>query len=427
MKNKVYHVASLFVLLFVLTSFGLGARAGAVSAPQSGFTVSPAQLSFSVSTDTPTQTQTLQVTNTYESNLQLTAELQSIDEAGARLVPNGPVQADLAQAVSVSSTQFTVAPHATYQLSVQVNNTAQLADGGHYASLVLTQQASAVGHASFQPAIAVSLFIIKNQNIRNNLQLTSQRISHTLFSLPTSVTLTFRNLGNTHVIPRASVGLYSYGSDNLLAKAVINSESLPIFPGKQADFSAKLDTYGHTFLPKRLQLRTVYRTDGSNIQLIKQQTFWYVPAIDLIVGIAIIGLLWLRRRAVVRSCTFLLRRHRKRPVKHQPHKAPSPKKATKTTNNSSLGRVVIATQRAVTEAASRTKVAKHLTAALFPAIIKSSAQQTQKRIAITYIDKPLEAATKPTKPAKKRSTQSVRKQSSKQKQKSATPKNKSKK
>lgn len=392
MKTKWIQAAVLAVTLLC----GVAASRTA-NAQAAGFTVAPAQLSFTVNPADRSQTSTVTITNTYDVTLQLTAELQAIDESGVRLVPAGPVDAVLASTVKLSATDITVPPHGSYPLRVSVTDGVQLADGGHYASLVLTQRPITGTASTFRSAVSVNVFIIKNQNIRTDLQLAGLSVKHTLFSLPSTVTATFKNLGNTHIVPRGSVSIYE--GQTLIGKAVLNTNSQLLLPGRQAEFMAPVEIYSRPLLPRQLRVQTMYRIEGSDVQLMHEQVFWHVPFIDVVVLIGVIGIIWWRRRQIGRllakTAGAIRAWIRKSNIFGRRKRASGTAKST----NRILGRTVIRTHRAATLQATHSRVSK----VLGPSAISNTKQiPVQQRIAVIMAEDttPALAVPKPPKTAK---------------------------
>lgn len=283
-SHKIVIVFAALVSLFGCIFAPLDARA-AKPTPAS-FTISPATLSLKVSADSPTQSATITITNQYTSDLHLSAELYGIDEGAVRIVPTGKPAAAVTSAVDLSATELTIPAHGYQTLMVTVTDSTELSDGGHYATLVLSEQSEKAVNSVFHSAASIALFIIKDQNIRTNVQLVGSSMPHNLFTFPSSGTVTLKNLGNTHIVPRGSVSIYS--GDTLVGKAIINTESQILFPTKQADYKVAFDRYGSLLLPHKLRVLTMYRIDGSDVQLMKESFFWYIPIIDL-VGLAALG------------------------------------------------------------------------------------------------------------------------------------------
>lgn len=423
-RMKYRHFCWVVAVCICLFGAAIPWRVSAAKQPSAGLTVAPAQLSFSVKPEAPSQTATVKITNTYNTKLQLTAVLQAIDETGVRLVPTGPVDEALAQAIKLSSTDITVPVHGTYELQVEVTDSAQLSDGGHYASLVLTQRTDSNVVSTFRPSIAVSVFVIKDQNIRTDFQLTNLSINRTLFSLPSSTTLTFKNLGNMHVIPRASVSMYD--DQTLVGKAVVNVNSQVLFPGEQADFKAPIETYGRILVPRKLQVRTMYRIDNSDIQLTREQTFWYIPIIDVIAVIAITAVIWWRRRQIRYNAAKIVKAVRFRHRRSSPGKSNKSTTTSHTTTKRILGRTVIRTHQAVSRSVMRPPVVPVLPSA--QRIPVAAHQPARKQIGVTLAEEvtsdPIKSGTKQPKakktaPAKTRTAKSTSKKSEKSVAKSA--------
>lgn len=376
-KNYLWYLVFGICVLITVPS-----RVSAVEQPAAGLTVAPAQLSFRVKTEAPSQTEVIKITNTYNTKLELTAELQAIDETGVRLVPAGPVDQALASAITLSSSNITVPVNGTYELRVRVDDSTKLADGGHYASLVLTQRASSSSVSTFRPSVAVSLFITKDQNIRTDFQLTNLAVNRTLFLLPSSATLTFKNLGNMHVTPRASVSVYD--DETLIGKAVVNVNSQVLFPGEQADFKAPIETYGRIFTPRKLQIRTMYRIDNSDIQLIAEQTFWYIPSIDVIAVVVVGAFIWWRHRQIRRFVAKIVKAVRFKPHRSSSKKSSNSATASRTTTKRILGRTVIRTHQALSRSIARPPVVPRLQAAQEAST--ADRQPTQKHIVVALAE-----------------------------------------
>jgi len=387
MKRSFHVCAALFLLLTVLVPTISPSYVRAAAKPLAGFMVAPAQLSFTIQPGANTQTSTLTISNTYDISLRLVADLRSIDESSARLVPTGPVDEKLGQAIKLSATDITVPAQGTYQLEVAVDGTS-LSDGGHYASLVLTQRSNTTVANGYLSAVSINFFIIKNENIRTNLQLTKFHTNRTLFTLPSTATTTFRNLGNTHIIPRASVSIFD--GQNLVAKSVINATSLPLFPGQQSNFAAPFETYSKLLLPRKLHVRLMYRIDSSDIQYLSEQSFWYVPIIDLIVLIVVGILIWWRRRQIRRLFIWLT----KTISRMQRKRDKTPKKLSttrRTTTKRILGRTVIRSHQASTRSAVKATPRLQETHSA-PSI---TIQPAKKRIVVTIAEEAVVAPVKP--------------------------------
>lgn len=368
--------------IFLLSGLSMYLRRPVLAATTPGLTVSPAQLSFRIKPGAPSQTETVTITNTYGTNIHLSAELRGIDETGVRLVPSDYIDESLADAIKLSATDITVLAKHSYQLTVTVTNTSNLADGGHYASLILTQHAT-TANSSFQPAVALSLFIIKDQNIRTNLQLSGFEIDHSLIAFPSRAILNFKNLGNTHVIPRASVSIYD--GESLVGKGIANTTSQVLLPNQQAAFSVEIESYHKLLLPRKLRASIVYRIEGMDVQLIKEQTFWYVPLIDVLALCLLVALGWVSRRAIGKIFRKMFG-----------HKKDKRQRSVRATTKRILGRTVIRTHQVTSKVTERSRA---ITTAHQPKKL-AGANPRQKHITVEVIEdsSPHSKKTTPTAP-----------------------------
>jgi hypothetical protein len=275
-----------------------GSVRAATGTKQAGISVSPAQLIFKIDQQTDVQIAEITISNTYDTTLRLAADLRDIDETNTTLIPTGSLSDQaLAGAIVLSATDISVPAHGTYQLRVEIHEPQSLPAGGHYASLVLQQQTLGDQIPVYRSAVAVNLFVINTNKVRNDLRLTSEHTNRWLFGPPSSATVTFKNLGNAHVVPRASISLYTADGQTLISQGVANTDSKLIFPSHEVSFTVKLISLQRVLLPKKLQLRTVYRIDGSDIQLLAKQSFWYIPPVFLVGTSALVGVVgWTRKR-----------------------------------------------------------------------------------------------------------------------------------
>ncbi len=385
MKSKRWYVCTVVIAVLLFCLAAMVPRVTAEEQP-AGFTVSPAQLSLTVSPEVSSQSATVTIENSYDAELRLVAELRAIDESGIRLIPAGPVDEALAAVLKLSATDITVPARGSYQLQVRITDGGQLTDGGHYASLVLSQRPTTGVASTFRPAVAVNVFIIKNQNIRTNLQLTGLKANRTIFSLPSSASATFKNLGNTHVVPRGSISLYD--GQTLVGKAVINTDSQFLLPSRQAEFTASFEAYGRLLLPRKLRMQTMYRIDTADVQLVREQTFWYVPVIDVIAVIGIALVIWWRRRQI----GHLLRKMKLTRAKTGRQKRSVA--GAKSSKSRMIGRTAIRTHRTATLQAVRVKASEVLGPSAVP---QTKRIPVQRPIVITVAD---DTTTTPPSPAR---------------------------
>lgn len=293
--KKSFVIAFLAGLYLFLSASVILRASSMVQAASPGLTVSPALVSLTIGSQSPEAEARLTLANSYAAPIQVASELRGIDESSAQLLPTSPLSGDTAAALSLSETYTTVPANGTATLIIKAHDNAELASGGHYASLVISDQSTTRGGSTFRPAIAVNVFVVKTDGVRRDLRLDQVKMGHTMFTLPTRTALTFTNRGNTHVTPRASTSLYDERG-SLVARSVTNTESRPLFPSRSGTFEAPMHQVYYPLFPKRLTVVTSYRIDGTDVQLLKEGSFWYVPIIDLVTLIFLGAVLWRYRK-----------------------------------------------------------------------------------------------------------------------------------
>ncbi len=290
--------------------------------PPNQLSVTPAFINVELSDVNTVEKTQIAITNTYASNIDLLAELKGIDEVSGKLVPSGDIDPTLEQAVKLSSTDFTAAAKGMTILEVNVTNTPELAPGGHYASLVLSQKPKAGQQAAYTSQISISIFIIKLGGERRNVEAKVLNSNQNIFKLPSSIKLAFSNTGNTHVTPRASV-IVTTSSGQTVANGVANTGSQPLLPGKELNSTISLTQTRFLWLPQKLKQVLSFRVDGSESIKQSQLYFWYVPPIFILLLFAIPTLLFF----VYRYARLLIKNRKKlfsrvKKVKKEPKVAP---------------------------------------------------------------------------------------------------------
>jgi hypothetical protein len=317
--------------LLVAASF-LGVSASAAT-PNPGITVSPARLNFILSKDATSQQQTIIVTNNYDRDVSLAAQLQGIDENAGLLVPTGDPERAFAAALKLSETNLHLTAHQAHPLTVQINNSAKLAGGGHYATLVLTQQDGGKSNGlNLRAAISISIFAIKTEGEKQSLTVSDLRTDGWLFKLPSHVSITYRNLGNVQIVPRAAVTLGHPDDEEPIRKGTSNPNSVLVLPDKVWQDDVPLAGLRHVWWPSRQELRVEYRADGASIQKTVVRNSWYIPPVYPLLLLLLTGiLLYLRKHRLVLKRPAKKQSETTRPAKSAPAQKPGPGKSRKIT------------------------------------------------------------------------------------------------
>ena len=82
-----------------------------------------------------------------------------------------------------------------------------------------------------------------------------------MWRLPSSLSLSFSNEGNVHVVPRGAV-LIKNSAHKTVAKGIINPESSLILPGHKRTYKVSLASQKQFLWPGRYSVEYTYRFDG---------------------------------------------------------------------------------------------------------------------------------------------------------------------
>ena len=303
MSKKTNRVQQLTKFSAIFVVVGLWTLLAAIShpistaaSPAGGITVTPARLNLSLSKDAPSQRVTVSVTNNYDVPVALTAEFKGIDEDAGILVPDNNLEAPLATALKLSETDVRLLPHQPYQLTIQLDNAAALAPGGHYATLVLTQQPSPGNGLSLHAAVSLAIFAVKAEGLHRSFEVTSFTTNGWLFRMPSVAKLSYHNTGNVHVVPRAEVAIVQPNNFERLRRGSGNQNSVLVLPGKNWTDTIQVKGLQNVWLPKKLQVIAAYRSDGELVPHRLVRTSWYVPPLYPLALLAIIFLVLRRKR-----------------------------------------------------------------------------------------------------------------------------------
>lgn len=269
----------LLAILFVLWPLSVSA---ATATPASGITVAPALLTAQIGSKQTQTSVTIGVRNNFEVPVTVSAELNGFDVRNNALVPTVNAEKTLAGVVSLSPAEIVIEPGTSKNITIVVKDTPNLAPGGHYLSILLTETAVngrvSTSQLALKPAVSATLYVIKEDGAVRNLQARSLHLQHSLFSLPKKADVTFFNTGNVAVIPRGIMRLGAVTPAAVaISQGVINQQSAPLYPQASITLQAQLPAGSATFLPGRYQAGLEYRYDGQESSQQLSTNFWYVP------------------------------------------------------------------------------------------------------------------------------------------------------
>lgn len=292
LRNKFYHVIiASSLLVSIAVAANISASAQQQSDPKSsagGITVSPALATITIGADTTSGTATVTIKNNFSAVVNLNAAIKSVDQDNGILVPSGELDAELQKLITLNVQDFTLQPNESKDVVITVRNTAALKPGGTYASLVIRQISSPDTTIDLQTAVGAGIFIIKEDGAVRELQAQDISINRFVLQPPSSVSLTFKNTGNVHIVPRGQIVVVNTNNETFYEKGIINQESFTLLPGKSLSFEIPLQKLRQTFLPSRQKVIIQYRYDGSEQITSISKTILIVPFYMFVILIALI-------------------------------------------------------------------------------------------------------------------------------------------
>ena len=269
-------------------------------APGNTITVEPAVADIELVASETQKRATFTITNTYNVPVELTLELKGIDQEQGAIIPKDNIDDELSASIKLSETLVTIPEQSSYVASMIVLNTDQLAPGGHYATLVITQQKVGTEEVSIKQAVSVGLFIVKRGGQLRDIEPTTVLYNRWPFQLPSSGDITLKNIGNVHVVPRASITVYD-ANGRLISKGVFNEDSRRVLPGKELSQRVNMNRFLSLWLPQKIKINFEYRADSVEEYRFSETVLWYIPPYS----VAVFALL-------LAAAAWLLRHNKKR-------------------------------------------------------------------------------------------------------------------
>jgi hypothetical protein len=298
-------------LIFLIPLLFILGYSGPTKAEQQGIKVSPAVVEMVLEKDSTEQVSSVGVKNNYPVKINLIAELKGVDTENGLLTPTNNLPEQLKNNLEIDKSNFSLESGQSINIRIKIKNTADLSPGGNYASLVIKQAGDKNNSIGLQPAVSVTIFIIKEEGAIKSVSVELIKINRFLWDMPSSASLRFLNTGNVGVTPRGTVTVNSNNTVN--SRGVINQESVQVFPNNSITTVTELKRQSIFSFPGKKTLQVTYRFDGIDETQTLTKSFMYIPFWIFLVPIIFIAIL-----------IFIL----KRPKKTKPHKKPT-KKVTK--------------------------------------------------------------------------------------------------
>ncbi len=264
--------------------------------PSSGITVSPANITISVSNKNPNSEEVVSIRNNFDTTIRLNAGMYGVDIQDGRLTPTSEPSKELSDVVTLSQTDITLQPKQSINIKMLVRNNDKLSPGGHYGSLLIKQVTDSQKSIGLQPAINVITYVVKEDGAIRKLELKDPQLPKIMFRLPDSTSLTLANKGNIAVIPRAVISFVN--GNKVYAKTVINEGSLPIFPENELSFKGDFQKTQQSWLPGIYMYLAQYRYNGDPQQSVFSKKILVVPYQFIIFTVTVLVVIYLCRKRI---------------------------------------------------------------------------------------------------------------------------------
>jgi hypothetical protein len=292
-----------------------------------GITLSPALESVKIQSTEPEHQLTFYITNHKNTPQTInikTADFNTLDETGGLVfVGSNPTQLQkkygLASWISLPQSTITVQPNQSANLTAFILNLPSLSSGGHYGALMLqldgnSGSSSKSNEVSVQPIASSLLFVDKAGGDTHFLSLANVYATHNLFSLPSSVTLRFKNNGNTHLIPRGIITITD-PSGKLVSKGVINENSGIILPETYRRYSVPLNKVASSTHPGKYKMHVDFRFDGYEQYRSYQTSMfllasWAVAALAVLIVLAALAYVFMKKTTVKKYFVTAFKKHK---------------------------------------------------------------------------------------------------------------------
>jgi hypothetical protein len=293
MKGK---LIAFFVLAFLMLATGSAKAAAPPSVTYKGITLSPAIVNLELAPNQAKSTFKITITNNQSLPISLTTsslDFKSLNETGgvAFIGANSNQlqhKYGLANWLSVPAQSINLGPNKTQIVSITIDNRDDLSPGGHYAA-VLFKNAGSSGQAAnkvnFNQVVATLVFLKKTGGEIYSLQLSQPSLKTQYFSLPGSIGLHFKNIGNTQTVPRGTLSVYG-PNGKMYERGVINPDSGLVLPDSTRFFRTSITKTGHSWLPGKYKAVITYRPEDISTARTDEYSFYYVNLLSLAVAVA---------------------------------------------------------------------------------------------------------------------------------------------
>ncbi len=249
---------------------------------QAGITVAPAFVSLDLSNNKPSSTVSYTNGYTYPVRVNISVD-QSYDLANPE--PIAP-----SKWISYNPTSFVLRPGETQKVLLTFAPN-KLSPGGHFANLLAQIQYSGAptGQIQLQAIIATSIALRTHTgNEHDQASIVSLSPISAFWKFPAEFQLVMKNNGNTLVIPYGKLDL-STRDTTLIARGILNTGSLVLFPGATRSFTIPSQNVTSTIWPGVYHATLTVHYSDSNQVLTRQITFFSFGTFPIRRVLAVLG------------------------------------------------------------------------------------------------------------------------------------------
>jgi hypothetical protein len=158
----------------------------------------------------------------------------------------------------------TINANQTVTVKVAIANRPDLTPGGHYGAVIVSADSEGVkGNVNISQQVVSLLFVKKLGGEKYGLDLKEMLLDQAGGRLPQSAKLSFTSTGNVHAVPRGYVAVTD-PKGKLVAKGIINPDSLLVLPGGSRQFITTLQTVANSRTSGQYKVTAYFRYDGTD-------------------------------------------------------------------------------------------------------------------------------------------------------------------
>lgn len=299
------------LLAIALAFAGISAHSLAATPPQSvtykGITLTPAIANVEVAPDEASSSFKIKVENKQDTPVSLVAsslDFKSLNDTGGVAFIGSNTSAlehkyGLANWIGLPAGDINLKPNTSQEVTVTIDNRADLSPGGHYAAILFRTVGSTGGGSNkvnLNQVVATLVFLKKSGGEIYSLNLQKPHLKTVFFGLPSNLDLFIKNTGNTQTIPRGVVSVTGPNGKQY-ERGILNPDSGLVLPDSTRLYRTEVFKTGHSWLPGKYTAEITYRSQDLKSASTAQYSFFYLNIFSVaLLIIIIVIILWLARR-----------------------------------------------------------------------------------------------------------------------------------